>query len=300
MKSVFCRASVRFFAFLLIAFICSPFDRFSVVPVHAQTVADRQSASTNATRKLGRLQEVSPPSAQQPPIRILASRVIYNESNHAAVLELENNGAVPLLVAAYVAPFKGVGLSSQETEDFMVSPGIRLIRPGESYPFRIVRLRADLPADIESLYIVNLRILPGDWSSVQPTEDASQVKVSFLGSVKLFWRPKALANAFGVEEAKTRLTATCTQEGIELHNPSPYWCTVSSVRALAHVENRRGDIATEGNELIESTVLPMIAPQSSIQLPAEACPKDITISLIGENGQTTAPRVLNLSVGEHK
>ena len=300
MKSVFCRASVRFFAFLFIAFTCSPFDRFSVAPVYAQTATAQQSASTDAMREFDRLQEVSLPSAQQPPIRILASRVIYNESDHAAVLELENNGAVPLLVAAYVAPFKGVGVSSQETEDFMVSPGIRLIRPGESYPFRIVRLRAQLPTDIESLYIVNLRILPGDWSSVQPTEDVSQVKVSFLGSVKLFWRPKALANAFGVEEAKTRLAATCTQDGIVLRNPSPYWCTVSSVRAVIHDESLRENVVTEGRELIESTVLPMIAPQSSIQLPADACPKTISVSLINENGQTTAPRVLNLSVGEHK
>lgn len=225
---------------------------------------------------------------QEAPIRILTSRVIYDEDAGAAALSLENNSTVPLLVALSVSPFQSVGTAAKETEDFMASPGIRLIRPDDTYAFRIVRLRDDLPKDVESLYIINLRILPAEAAASAPVDELSRLKLSFLGSIKLFWRPKALANAFGVEEAKSLLGAGCFDRGLELRNPSPYWCTVSSVRLLSNE-------ASDGIECIRTTVLPMIAPNSTLTLPVRSCPKKVSITLIAENGQTTLPRILTPS-----
>lgn len=239
------------------------------------------------------------PSSVAAPVRILSSRVVFNEQDHAASLSIENNSDAPLLVSASVSPFAGVGLVSETTEDFMVSPGIKLVRPGEIRPFRIIRLREDLPKDEESLYIVNLRLLPGEASqntSSQQSEtqqEKARINVSFLGSVKLFWRPDAIANAFGSEEARSRMQARCEGDAITLVNPSPYWCTVSSLKTPS-------SRAKAPHEHIRTELFPMIEPHGTLTMPldhSERCPKTLDFSLIGENGRVTAPRTLDVEKG---
>ena len=92
-----------------------------------------------------------------------------------------------------------------------VRPG--LPDPASGRTFRSHRAsRPASPGDVESLFVAALRILPS--GAPLPSEALAQttLELSLAGRFKLFYRPKALAAAFGVEEARQRLTAECSSE----------------------------------------------------------------------------------------
>ena len=146
--------------------------------------------------------------AQMParaPIEVLATRIIFDEGRPSASLSVRNLGDIDYLVALAVEPFEGVGREAgQTTDDFMCAPAFRILHPGETFPFRIVRLARHLPEDVESLFVAALRILPSLAPLASEALAQTTLELSLAGRFKRFSRPKALAAAFGVEEAQQR------------------------------------------------------------------------------------------------
>lgn len=213
----------------------------------------------------------------QPPIEVLATRIIYDEGRPSASLAVRNRGDIDYLVALAVEPFAGVGHEAgKTTDDFMCAPAFRILHPGETFPFRIVRLAKALPEDVESLYVAALRILPSSAHLTNFALAETAIELSMAGRFKLFYRPKALAGAFGVEEARERLTARCGEGELLLSNPSPYWGTFASA-------------SFEGRNLLQAGPKPMIAPSGELRLESGPCRKGsrLRFSFLAETGIET-------------
>lgn len=211
------------------------------------------------------------------PIEIQNTRVVFNEGQPSSVVVVRNKSAIPYLVAVDITTFCGIGKECPITEDFMTSPGFKVISPGLSFPFRIIRLAEKLPADRESLYLVHFRLLPSDANLSDQRLKKARLTVAVAGSMKLFWRPKDLAGSTGVLTVRDMLQARCIGNEIEFTNRSPYWGTF-------------GTLATSGMTLLKDGPLPMIAPFANVRFPIISCPQSVSASFIAESGLLTAER----------
>ena len=137
-------------------------------------------------------------SPDELPIEIGSTRVIYNEGMPSASVSVRNNGQIPYLIALQVHTYCEKGWDCPSNEDFMVSPVFHIVYPGESYPFRIVRLADKLSDEIESLYLIELKILPSQADVSSKDWDASRVNLAMMGTMKLFWRPRKIVSSHGV------------------------------------------------------------------------------------------------------
>ena len=217
------------------------------------------------------------------PIEIGATRLIYDADAPSASLPVTNRTDRPIFVTVEPGAFRGVGRAAEPNDDFMASPAARILEAGETAYFRIVRLAENLPQDRESLYLVNVKIVPAsDPNAARAAKgSAAKLALTFNGTLKLFWRPPEIAHAFGSAEARMRITAECSRAALTLRNPTPFWVTFASIEA-------------DGKPLVSSSPLPMAAPGGEVRLPVEACPKEASFSLIGDTGRRTLPERLAL------
>jgi len=223
-----------------------------------------------------------PQDTEMPKIEILSSRVVFNEGMHSASVSIRNNDVRPYLISLDVSSFCGEGdICPSSTEDFMAYPAFKIIQPGTTFPFRIVALKDDLNQNVESLYLVRVRILPSQ--SVKPNGQAkdSGITVTMAGSLKLFWRPKKIAGRYGTAQVRSMMEATCASNRLTFHNNAPYWGTFSQISIGDH-------------SLLKGSPLPMIAPLSIRSFEVDHCPKEISVSFIGESGRLTGVRYLNV------
>lgn len=215
--------------------------------------------------------------AQELPIEIDSSRVVYNENQSSATIGVRNKSDIPYLISVNITEYCGEGKQCPSTENFMASPGFRVIRPGEKFPFRLVKLADSLPTDRESLYLVEFKLLPSEAKLTDEELNSSRVTFVLAGTLKLFWRPKSLANTPGVLKARDMLAATCTNRGLQIQNRSAYWGTFAELNADGH------SLLTEGPR-------PMVAPFSDRQFKLLSCPKTVSVAFIAESGLSTQVR----------
>lgn len=216
---------------------------------------------------------------QELPIEIGSSRIVYNENQPSATVSVRNKSDIPYLVSINVTEFCGEGKQCPSTDDFMASPGFRVIRPGESFPFRLVKLIDSLPTNYESLYLVKFLLLPSDIKLTQKQIESPRVTFTLAGTLKLFWRPKALANVPGAMKTRDMLAANCTDSGMTIHNRSAYWGTISVLDA-------------NDQSLLKDGPLPMIAPFSDRHFDLNFCPRSIAVALLSESGLSTSARFI--------
>ena len=213
------------------------------------------------------------------PIEIQNTRVIFNEGQPSSFVAIRNKSNTPYLVGLEITQFCGTGKSCAATEDFMTSPGFKVISPGQTFPFRIVKLAENLPDDKESLYLVNFKLLPSNIHLSDRDVKKARVTVAVAGSIKLFWRPKNLANTSGVLTVRDMLAANCANAELEIINRSAYWGTFGTLDAL-------------GRTLLQDGPLPMVPPFSSVRFAVPSCPQSISVSFIAESGLMTAKRAV--------
>lgn len=213
------------------------------------------------------------------PIEIQNTRVVFNEGQPSSFVSVRNKSDIPYLIAVDITSFCGEGKTCPATEDFMTSPGFKVINPGQAFPFRIVKLAEKLPADKESLYLVQFRLVPSEADLPEQDLQKARITVAVAGSMKLFWRPKALSNTPGVLKVRDMLAARCNANQLEIFNRSAYWGTFGTLHA-------------SGKTLLKDGPLPMIAPFSSVRYTLPSCPQAISTSFIAESGLLTAERTV--------
>lgn len=157
-------------------------------------------------------------------ISLSRTRVIFQSTDNAQTLTLQNHGALPYLVqSAVLATPHG-----REPAPFLTTPPLFRLEGNSKNAIRILR-KGDvaLPDDRESVFYFSTIAVP---SMTQPKEarDASlaaRISVGIQNTIKLFYRPAGLAMT--PEEAQGRLTFHLQGGKVQVSNPTPYYLTFS-------------------------------------------------------------------------
>ncbi|MEY8174909.1 fimbrial biogenesis chaperone [Burkholderia multivorans] len=217
------------------------------------------------------------------------SRVVFVADAAEQAVQLYNLNAYPVLVQAWVDDGDIQSVPQSSNAPIVALPPIFRMAPHDQTSLRLINAGEPLPTDRESLFWLNLYEIPATpmgWGL-----DRQTVTVTMRTQVKLFVRPVDLDNS-GVDRLQQlRLSLAAAPGGLALtiENPTPYYATIGSVQV------KLGDISKQA-------VPDMIAPFSRTMvtfdgwLTAPGTPADVTFSMIGDDGNSTAD-ARALSVG---
>ncbi|WP_323838311.1 fimbrial biogenesis chaperone [Photorhabdus africana] len=186
------------------------------------------------------------------------TRVIYPESSSNGVSStLINNSDNNYLIQSIVQELNPeTGLPLGVKAPFIVIPPIAKVGADERLVLKILRIGGVLPKDRESLFFLNLHMLPSEKQLPVSRDDSGKMKMVTALAVKLFYRPEGIPKE-GVAGAVKQLSASVKEDVVMLTNPSPFWITLQTL----HVSS----FAVPGKDLFR-----MVPPfgQQSWSLPA--------------------------------
>ena len=196
------------------------------------------------------------------------TRVIYPQSAREVAFTVANKeSATPYLIQSWI---ENDTVKNQSDTPFIITPPLFRLDPEQTNTLRIQYTGAPLPADRESVFWLNIKVI-----SPKPKASTNELQINIKSKFKLFYRPAALTEGAG--EAWNKLTFARTSQGIKATNPTPYY--VSFYKLTVDGKN----IADPG----------MIAPGSSREWPA-ATPGTVSWSAINDFGGITASHSQNL------
>ncbi|MEG0866579.1 MAG: fimbrial chaperone [Hafnia sp.] len=163
------------------------------------------------------------------------TRFIYEEGKKGISMEITNNTKDPYGGQIWID-----NVSPKTDDVWMVpSPPVFRVEPGKKQVVRLMNVSPALPADRESLFLINTQELP----PVPEKSDGSVLAIAMNTRVKLIYRPQALVK--GREDAEKKLT-TLRQGTVRLKNPTPYWFAVTGIKvngkSVPLPENRAGGL----------------------------------------------------------
>nr|WP_244108422.1 molecular chaperone [Burkholderia anthina] len=197
------------------------------------------------------------------------TRVIFNEGEQAAIVTISNQSTTyPYLVQSWLEDAKG----NKITSPLMVVPPLQRIEANERNVLRIAKLPgADLPADRESVFYLNIREVP------PKTDTPNALQIALHTQMKLFYRPKAVQPARDEDwTLPMTLRVDAAAHKLVFDNPTPYHVTVVDVSAGA-----------------QKTPVPMdpvmVSPMSTADVPFKAAmPSTLFVTHIDDFGGQVA------------
>jgi chaperone protein EcpD len=158
---------------------------------------------------------------------ITGTRIVYPEGTREVSVRMRNADSKPLLVQTWIDDGTINESPAKLEVPFLVTPPMSRIEPQKGQTLRVMYTGADLPRDRESLYFLNVLEVPPK-ADKKPDENYMQIAVRTR--LKLFLRPDGLS--MPIEEAPKALTWELADKGaVRVHNPTPYYQTLSRVQA---------------------------------------------------------------------
>ncbi|MCV2534085.1 fimbrial biogenesis chaperone [Enterobacter wuhouensis] len=157
-------------------------------------------------------------------IVINGTRVLYPENNKEVIVQLMNTGDSPALVQSWIDD--GDINSTPETAKvpFLLSPPVIKVSGHNGQQLRIKKLPANLPADRESVFFLNVLDIPPKPENLQ---NQNTVQLAIKSRIKLFYRPASLAGS--LDNAVEKLTLTANGNQFRINNNSPFHITVANI-----------------------------------------------------------------------
>lgn len=143
-------------------------------------------------------------------IIIEGTRVIYNEKD-GAILSVKNTYSGPLLLVQ-----SWIETPDNKTKSpFIITPPLFRLDVNQKYIMKIERISAELPADRESLFWVNINAIPA-----QEKNKKNQMSFSLQNRVKLFYRPESIKKI--AEEYYRKVSFTYQDGALLINNITPF------------------------------------------------------------------------------
>lgn len=178
------------------------------------------------------------------------TRVIYPAQAREVTVQVDNVGDAPSLVQAWVDGGDQTQTAESSDAPFMLTPPISRVEPGRSQALRLVFTGADLPADRESVFWLNVLDVPP--SPQAGGEEQNYLQVAFRSRIKLFYRPRGLKGS--ANDAPQALRWHYQGGQLRVSNATPYHVTLAEVYALD--TNAERVLERQGK---------MIGPQQNLQ-----------------------------------
>lgn len=202
-------------------------------------------------------------------ISLGGTRIIYPQNSRQESLSINNSSSTAsFLVQSWVENAQG-----QKSSDFVATPPLYVSGPKNENVLRLMKVRADLPGDRESLYYFVAKAIPA-MDDKDKTSGGNVLRIAAAMRIKLFVRPAGLTPA--VDKAPAALSFHLAGGQLEINNPTPYYITLINMRV--------------SNKHVEDT---MVAPKNTTRVSLPAAGSSITFSTINDYGGVSTP----ISVG---
>ena len=183
-------------------------------------------------------------------VRLDRTRLIFPSDESSVTIKAVNaSKSSPYLLKSWIENAEGKKIGSP----FTIAPALQRIEPLATNLLRVNALidTDSLPKDRESLFWFNIQEIPqvhelqgGGFQFAQKTR------------IKMFWRPASLENS-NAERWEDLLTLQEQAGGFVIHNPTPFYITVTSIK---------NSEKSDANPDIRAT---MIAPKSEAFMKSE-------------------------------
>ncbi|MDO5686315.1 MAG: fimbria/pilus periplasmic chaperone [Neisseria sp.] len=190
---------------------------------------------------------------------ITGTRVVYPAQQKEVTVQLDNVGTSPSLVQAWIDNGNDQVTPDATAVPFVLTPPIFRLDAGKGQTLRLLYTQEPLPQDRESIFYLNILDIPPKPNAENPDTPHNFLQLSIRSRLKLFFRPAGLTPP--VATAADTLQLNLSGKTLQLHNPTPYYITISKITLLKDAQT--------------VTVLPqvpMLPPfgQTSLTLPASA------------------------------
>ena len=146
-----------------------------------------------------------------------ATRIVYNSNIKQTNLVVTNSDKEnSFLIQSWVSDPEG-----NKTADFIVTPPLYILDANKENALRIMYVGKSLPNDKESLFWMNVKVIP---SLQEELDKENTLQIAIQSRIKLFYRPSILpdysekfANEIKFSYQNGELIAT---------NPTPYYITM--------------------------------------------------------------------------
>jgi len=201
------------------------------------------------------------------------NRVIYPAGqNSVAIVKIENPTDTDYLIQSYVEDING-----KVQDDIFAEPPLAKIKAGHKVALRLTTINSALAQkQNEQLYWLNVTEIPRQEKGAESTH----LSVIMRTRIKVFYRPVSV-NA-RMEEDYTKLEWKHIQNGLKVHNPTPYYITFSKVWT-----------DTQGHDAIN---MDMVAPHSDLTVNNRLAEKAVQVKYniiddFGDTSETVTARV---------
>lgn len=146
-----------------------------------------------------------------------ATRVIYLSDSRQGELTITNTDADNgFLVQSWVDNPNG-----SKNKNFVITPPLYVLGPAKENALRIIYTGHKLPADRESLFWVNVKVIPSIDDALK-TENTMQIAIQ--NRIKMFYRPVEIGSL--PADAAGQLTLSSDQGRLSIRNPTPWYQTL--------------------------------------------------------------------------
>lgn len=167
-------------------------------------------------------------------ITLSTTRVIYNASAKEAAITISTSGENrPYLVQSWLENID----HSDQSPPFIITPPLFKLMPNTTWQIRMTKINDSLPGDRESLFWLNVKAIPASDSN-----ERNRMLIATKSVMKLIWRPASL-NAAAAADALKQVTAQGNGQAITLHNPTPYFINIGTLRVNGQSVDSPGFIA---------------------------------------------------------
>jgi chaperone protein EcpD len=160
-------------------------------------------------------------------VLIAGTRVVFPAQDGEVTVRLSNDNNHPALVEAWIDDGDPKSTPDKVNVPFLITPPLFRMESHKDQNLRIIATPAQLPADRESLFWLNVLEIPP-----KPTaeEAAGQNILQFAirSRLKLFYRPAHLPGDAQTAPAQVTWKAVADGQGyaLEVRNPTPYHVTI--------------------------------------------------------------------------
>ncbi|HDZ8912416.1 TPA: fimbria/pilus periplasmic chaperone [Aeromonas hydrophila] len=151
-----------------------------------------------------------------------ATRVVYNsEEKEAKLTVINSDSRSNFLVQSWVEDGSG-----NKIKAFIITPPLFLLRSDKESSLRIIYAGDKLPDDRESLFWINVKVIPSIDDSYG---NKNTMQIAIQNRIKLFYRPNSI-NKYD-ENLADRLKFKLSKGRITVSNPTPYYITLVNVKS---------------------------------------------------------------------
>ncbi|HFZ8994353.1 TPA: molecular chaperone [Citrobacter freundii] len=188
-------------------------------------------------------------------ITIGGTRLIYSaEDNEADIAVKNTNASDPALIQSWVDD-----VGDNKKSPFIVTPPLFRLDANTENTLRVIQTSGSLPQDRESLFTLNIKVIPASHS--KPGENVLQFAIK--NELKLIYRPAGLPGS--VLDAAKQLSWHQHGNTLRADNSSPYYVTITEFTVdgqLVRTPLAASVLAPHGSQ---TYTLPARTPSGQIQ-----------------------------------